>query len=90
MQRRTAAGLAVVALGLAVVVGVAVLGPTATCHSTSGEIAGVSPIEYRGVADGELQYSRDGGASVRSIPLTVLGVPAGFLTTGLGLFVLES
>ncbi|WP_237713364.1 hypothetical protein [Halococcus hamelinensis] len=43
----------------------------------------------RARTDGDLQYSRDGGASVCSIPLTVLGV-AGLLTAGLGLFVLGS
>jgi cbb3-type cytochrome oxidase cytochrome c subunit len=90
MERKTALGVAIVVLGVVVIAAVAVLAPTATCESTSGEISGLSPIEFINVSDGSVVYSRDGGASICSIDVVVLGVPAGLVVASVGLFVLGS
>ncbi len=90
MERKTALGFGIVALGVVVIAAVAVLAPMATCESTSGEVGGLSLVEFIGFEDGELVYSRDGGASVCSISLTILGVPLGLVVASVGLFVLGS
>ena len=90
MERKTALGAVVVALGVVAIAGVAALGPTATCESQSGEIGGIAPIEFIEFANGDVVYSRDGGASICHIDATVLGVPGGLLLAGVGLFVLGS
>jgi hypothetical protein len=90
MERKTALGLGIVALGVVAIVAVAVLAPTATCESTSGEPGGLSLIEIIGFEDGELVYSRDGGASVCSISMVILGVPTGLVVASAGLFMLGS
>ena len=90
MERKTALGAVIVGLGVVAIAAVAVLAPTATCESVSGDIGGLSPIEVIEFADGELVYSRDGGASICSISVTILGVPAGLVVAGIGLFVLGS
>jgi hypothetical protein len=90
MNVKTGVGIAAVALGVAAIAVVAVLAPTATCTQTGEAIGGLSPVQFVEIADGEVVYSRDGGASVCSIPLTVLAVPGGFVVAGVGLFVLGS
>ena len=90
MEGKTGVGIAVVALGVAAIAAVAVLEPTATCTQTGETIGGLGPVQFVELADGALVYSRDGGASICSIPQTVLAVPAGFVLASFGLFVLGS
>lgn len=90
MERKAALGAGIVALGVVAIAAVAVLAPTATCESQSGEIGGIAPIKFIEFSDGDVVYTRDGGASICTINATVLGVPAGLLIAGIGLFVLGS
>jgi hypothetical protein len=90
MNAKTGLGIAVVAVGVAAIAAVAVLEPTATCTQAGEAIGGLSPIQFIELSNGEVVYSRDGGASVCSIPMTVLAVPGGFVIAGVGLFVLGS
>ena len=90
MDVETPLGIAIVAAGIAAIAAVVVLEPTATCTRTGEAIGGLSPIRFVDLTDSTLVYSRDGGASICSIPRTVLAVPAGFVLAGVGLFVLGS
>ena len=90
MNVKTGLGIVIVVLGVVAIATVAVLAPTATCTRTGEAIGGLSPVQFIEIADGEVVYSRDGGASICSIPLTVLAVPGGFVVAGVGLFVLGS
>ena len=88
MDAKTGIGIVVVALGVVAIAAVAVLEPAATCTRTGEAIGGLSQVQFVELADGAVVYSRDGGASICSIPTTVLAVPGGFVLAGVGLFVL--
>jgi cbb3-type cytochrome oxidase cytochrome c subunit len=90
MNAKTGLGIVIVVLGVVAIAAVAVLEPVATCTRTGEAIGGLSPVQFVEVADGEVVYSRNGGASICSIPPTVLAVPGGFVVAGVGLFVLGS